>query len=229
VTGLPHHPMIVDVCGTLVHDDTTLGLLRHHFRRGSGAAWPGRAVLFSLLSATPVRLSFAVLEKLSGCQIYKSMLIGLLRGQPVALLEESARGYAAHLLAAGRCMPVTAAIAPAAEAGRLVLASASLAPIVAALAAQLDVPYVASQLGQRDGILTGRLTVDLTGFKAAALAVLNGAPLAPGSYDMISDNASDLSMLRDAGDAVVVLRSPSHRPRWDGKLSARFIEVYSTP
>lgn len=229
MTGLPDHPMIVDVCGTLVHDDTTLGLLSHHFRQGPGAAWRWRAARFRLLSAPPVRLGFAVLEKLSGQQVYKTQLIALLRGQPVAALDESAQGYAAHLLARGRCAHVTAAIAPAAYAGRLVLASASLAPIVAALAARLGVPFVASQLGQHDGRLTGKITVDLTGAKAAALAALNGTKLAPGHYDMISDNFSDLSMLRDASEAVVVLRAPAHRRRWDGKLSARFIDVYPDP
>ena len=229
MTGLPDHPMIADVCGTLVHDDTTLGLLRYHFRHGPGRAWRIRAAAFGVLSSRPVHLGFAVLEKLTGRQIYKTRLIALLRGQPVAALDDSAGGYAAHLLAQGRCAPVTDAIAGAADAGRLVLASASLAPVVAALAAALDAPFVASRLGARDGVLTGRLDVDLTGAKAAALADLHGAPLAPGSYDMISDNFSDLGMLRDAADAVVVLRAPAHRARWDGKLAARFIEVFSAP
>ena len=229
MTGLPNHPMITDVCGTLVHDDTTQGLLQYHFRQGPGAAWRWRAARFRLLSAPPVRLGFAVLEKLTGRHIYKTRLIALLRGQSVSALDESAGNYAAHLLAAGRCAPVTAAIADARDTGRLVLASASLAPVVAALAARLDVPYVASQLEVRDGVLTGQLDVDLTGAKAAALAVLNGAPLATGAYDMISDNFSDMAMLRCADEAMVVLRAPSHRARWDGKLSARFIEVYSGP
>lgn len=217
--------MITDVCGTLVHDDTTLGLLRYHFQQGPGRACRWRAACFRFLSARPVRLGFAILERLSGNPIYKTQLIALLRGEPVCALEESAEGYAA-LLTADYCNPVFEVLQEAKEEGRIVLASASLAPIVAALAAQLSVPYVASQLSQENGLLSGRMAIDLTGQKAAALADLNGAPLARGSFDMISDNFSDLSMLRDASEAFIVLRARSHRKRWKGKISGRFIEVY---
>lgn len=40
---------VVDVCGTLVLEDTTLGLLRHHFARD--AERPLRAWLFNAVSS----------------------------------------------------------------------------------------------------------------------------------------------------------------------------------
>ncbi len=223
---LPNHPMIADVCGTLVHDDTTVGLLEHHFRRGSGANWPVRAGLFRILSAKPTRKVFEFLEKLSGRHLYKGSMLALLRGQTIAALDESAQDYAQLLLTERRCTPVTHVVAAATASGQLVLASASLEPIVAALAKRLDTPHVASQLELHNGHLTGRLSVDLTGRKECALSMLNGTPLPPGGYDMISDNFSDLSMLRAAAKATVVLRHPRHRRRWNGKLVASFLEVY---
>ena len=93
---------VVDVCGTLVRDDTTLGLLRHHFARDR--VRPLRYTLFRAMSArrSPVRLAIAVLEKLSDQHLLKHAAVRLLAGDRVEALNLSADEYAAQLLAQRR-------------------------------------------------------------------------------------------------------------------------------
>ena len=71
---------IVDVCGTLVRDDTTVGLLRYHFDRVDKRRW--RIPMLQLLTAklSPFRIGVAVIEKLSGRHVLKHLLVRMLRG-----------------------------------------------------------------------------------------------------------------------------------------------------
>ena len=160
---------VVDVCGTLVRDDTTLGLLRHHFARDGHRQI--RYMLFRAVTArcSPLRLAFAVLEKLTGRHLLKHAAVRLLAGDQVVALNHSASEYAALLLAHRRITSVWPLLCAPMQAGRVVLASASLEPVVAALASTMGVRHVANALGQEAGILTGHYESDLTGGKEQAL------------------------------------------------------------
>ena len=215
---------VVDVCGTLVRDDTTIGLLRHHFGRDGDRRI--RYMLFRAMTArrSPLRLAFAVLEKLTGQHLLKHATVRLLVGDSVDSLNQSAVEYAARLLAQCRVASVWPLLDAPVEARRVILASASLEPVVAALASTMGVRYVASGLGQQAGILTGRYVNDLTGRKEQALIVKYGRDVLAGQVCAISDNFSDRPLLAKAAKAYVVLHSESHRKRWQG-LDATFLQV----
>lgn len=215
---------VVDVCGTLVHDDTTLGLLRHHFARDGNRRV--RYMLFWAMTArrSPLWLAFAVLEKLTGQHLLKHAAVRLLAGDRVNSLDQSAAEYAARLLMQRRVASVWPLLDVPLQARRVVLASASLEPVVAALASTMGVRHVASGLGQQAGILTGRYVSDLTGRKEQALIEKYGHDVLAGQVCAISDNFSDRSLLEKAAQAYVVLHSESHRQRWQG-LNATFLQV----
>lgn len=215
---------VVDVCGTLVRDDTTLGLLRHHFARTRERRF--RNTLFSVMTArhSPVRLAFAVLERLTGRHLLKHAAVKLLAGDRADALAQSGAQYAAVLLKERRVVSVWPLIEQAARAGRVVLASASLEPVVACLAAEIGARHVASQLEQQGDVLTGRYAKDLTGQKEQAMRGKYGASVLAGRVCAISDNLSDWALLEKAAQAFVVLHRQSHRRRWQG-LDATFLEV----
>ena len=215
---------VVDVCGTLVREDTTLGLLRYHFARCSGRRW--RQYVFGAMTASrsPVRLCVAVLERLTGRHLLKHAVVGLLAGDRKEALAQSASDYAAALLSQGRVSSVWPLIEHPARAGRVVLASASLEPVVASLAASIGARYVASQLEERDGLLTGKYAQDLTGAKEQALRSKYGPAVLAGRVCAISDNFSDRALLEGAEQAYVVLHLASHRQRWNG-IMATFLRV----
>jgi phosphoserine phosphatase len=214
---------IVDVCGTLVRDDTTLGLLFHHFGRKPGVN--GRYSVLCLIAArsSPLRLAFAVLEKLSGRHWLKHAAVRLLDGESSAALEQSAREYAQYLLSHRRVATVWSAIADPLKSHDLILASASLEPIVSALAEQIGVGYVASSLQHFNGRLTGRYARDLSGAKDLALTEKFGADLLARPYCAISDNYTDKDLLVRARKCFVVVQTTAQRGRWAG-VDAEFLE-----
>lgn len=210
---------IVDVCGTLVRDDTTLGLLSWHFRRSGG--W--RRWVSAALTArwSPLRLMVAVAERVTGRHLLKHMLVGWLAGEPMERLHTSATAYADWLLANRRVQGVETLLAR--SDGALVLASASLEPVVQALAFRLGARFVASTLEVHDGRYTGRYVRDLTGCKREALEALLGPDVLREAL-VISDNFTDRSLLALAAQACVVVHKARHRARWTG-LDAEYLDL----
>ena len=215
MTGL----CIVDVCGTLVRDDTTLGLLEWHFRQSRRWRLWGLRLLASRRS--PLRLAFVVAERISGRHLLKHFLVRWLNGDRPEDLANSAKAYAGWLLSQRRIATVQGVLEG--HAGPLVLASASLEPVVKSLADALGARFVASTLEVQDGRYTGRYRQDLTGAKAQALQSNLGIE-SFGECVVISDNLTDHGLLESAGKVYVVLHKPSHRRRWAG-LNAEYLDA----
>ncbi|MBB3107743.1 hypothetical protein FHS24_002275 [Psychrobacter luti] len=215
---------ITDVCGTLVYDDTTLCLLRVHFSQQPERQW--RLPMLRALTAhlSPFRLGIAVIERLTGKHVLKHLLVRMLKDDTVSSLELNAEVYAQWLLDNRKVPAVWNVVTPAIKDKHIILASASLQPIVSALAKQLGVRFVASELESKDGVLTGRYKRDLTGLKSRALSNLIGIDLIDSSYDAISDNLTDRELLSGARRAYVVLHKASHKERWAG-LTATYIRL----
>lgn len=219
-----HDIYIVDVCGTLVREDTTLGLLRHHFARIKSR--PIRYMLFIAMTArlSPLRWVFVLTEKLTGKYLLKHLVVRMLVGDKVAALNQSANAYAVQLLLNRRVPSVSSMIDTPLLSGRVLLASASLEPVVASLALLIGARYVASALEEKNGLLTGRYAIDLTGRKEQALVDKFGSGVLVGQVCAISDNFSDRPLLENADRAYVVLHRESHRKRWHG-LDVIFLKV----
>lgn len=217
ITGSNFH--ITDLCGTLVKDDTTLGLLEWHFRRVNRTL-PRLAVQGVRSRKSPIRWAFAIIERISGRHVAKRVLVGLLRGTSVNAIEVSATDYAAWLVRE-RLNPAVMSLLKSkrCDAGGLcvqVIASASLEPIVAAISRELDLPYVASRLEEEDGRLTGGYASDLTGRKEEALAMKFGEGVLTQLSLVVSDNFSDLSLMLRAEEAYAVVYSERQVGRWPG-------------
>ncbi len=204
---------IVDVCGTLVKDDTTLGLLKWHFARSR--RWRLRLLQLYTSQSSPVRLVFVVLERVTGRHILKHQLVRWLKGDAVADVQASADQYAEWLLANRKVGDVWNLLERTGSAGPVVLASASLDPIVHAIAVRMSARHVASSLATRDGRYLGCYERDLTGQKNEALSHVLPTDWQSGNYIAISDNLTDRSLLEGAVSAYVVLHDERHRRRWN--------------
>ena len=135
-----HQPFLVDVCGTLVHDDTTLGLLAEHFRAGP------KARLYRLLTMRVIKLAFALAERMTKRQLYKTVMLRLLEGEMKSELEASASVYAREVLNHRRVSEVEVLLTGPIADGRVDLTSASLSPVVSAIALALGgLPFLASE------------------------------------------------------------------------------------
>ena len=217
--------MIVDVCGTLVRDDTTMGLIAHHLSKDPNK--PIRRVVFALTASrlSPFRIGFVLLERISGRHLLKHFVVRMLAGDTEEALSLSASSYAALLLADRRVMSVWDRLnAHQRLNGRVILASASLGFIVKNLADAIGADFVASELEAVKGVLTGRYLIDLTGCKEAGIEAKYGNCLSDGGFSMISDNVTDRRLMEKAGSSFVVLHKESHRARWTG-FNATFLDL----
>lgn len=220
----PPATLVVDVCGTLVRDDTTLGLLRYHFSRSQNQPWRGHVLRLLSARMSPARWAFVVLEKITGRHWLKHLLVRLLAGDSASELDASGVAYAKELLNHRRVAPVWRLVDQAVSPDQVILASASLEPVVKALAEVIRARYVASTLEVRAGVLTGRYIEDLTGCKEEAITQKFGANVIKQPFVAISDNLSDRPLLAKACHAFVVLHRESHRVRWMN-LSADYVKV----
>lgn len=135
-------------------------------------------------------------------------LAGLLRGWTRAEVDEMAAWVVEHELWPERRATVIAELEVARDAGaRLILASGTYQPILAAFAARLGADALGTDLGYEDGRATGHFASNMgTGTeKAARLAgALDGATL-EAAY---GDSAADIPMLELARIAVAVHPDP---------------------
>ena len=214
---------VVDVCGTLFSADTTLGLVRAHVLRTGN---PFKRFFLWAISAkySPLYLVFVLIEKITRRHIFKHAIVFFLRGATKRDLELTSESYLDHLLTHKSQASVWSRL-KLCEGETLVLASASVSPFVATLAARLKCQYVASQLELDSGKYTGRLLVDITGCKIQSLASIIDAGSLADISTVISDNLTDKSLLRCADNPVVVLNRSKDRFRWKG-LEAEYLETW---
>jgi phosphoserine phosphatase len=213
---------LVDLCGTLVRGDTTIGFVRYHLGKQPGM----RRTLCRAMTAqySPLRLIFVLLERLSGRHLFKHWVVSLLAGTTLEKLENSAKEYAAFLLKERRLPEVWQLLSEKKRGDLVIIASASLEPVVRQIAQQMQVCHVASVLEECGGVLTGRYAIDITGEKEQAIKRKYQGVLVCPPMRVISDNLSDRLLLEMADEPYVILHRPSHRHRWAG-MKAVFIDA----
>lgn len=203
-----------DVCGTLFWDDTTLGLIFWHLNRRKYRA---RELLLKSLSSdrSPLRLLLTILEKLTGQHILKHLAFLMLRGETSLEVQISASEYASHLLKF-RAIHETFEILYASleQDDTVILASASVDPVITALGEKLGLATVSSELACHRGRLTGRLSRDLSGRKIEAISDKFGETIFEGDTQAISDNLSDQALLARCKACTVILHKQAHKHRW---------------
>jgi phosphoserine phosphatase len=195
--------LVVDLCGTLILENTTREFVRR-LRLSPGAA---------LLRAFALSRFAAMLGSLTGRDLVRSLLIRCLRGQSKSGLETAARDYVKRALAEKNNPRVLLMIREAKlEYRQVYLATASLAAIALAVVQELQLDgYIASDLAyEADDICTGGLALDATGNKWNLL--LSRFPRFRDSHvTVVTDNVEDDDLMlnatvayRVAGDATIL-------------------------
>ncbi len=182
--------LIVDLCGTLVSEDTTRGFLR----------WlPLRNWRRALRSVGFTRF-LAVLSRAIKRDVARELLVLATRGLPREFLYLQAEAYMQDRLARASNSTVREAIARAQSEGTSVyIATASLDAVASAVVKQLRLDgMVSSRLGYDDqGICSGRFLIDVTGNKWDSLSstVPRDELRAATVY---TDNPEDHDLIRNA-------------------------------
>lgn len=188
--------LIVDLCGTLILDNTTQAFLRVL------AHTPWLRVRNRLLVG---RLG-AYANRIAGEDLARKLLIGSLKGRSSNEVELRAKAYVRNALSA-RGSDFVIRVIKAAQSDRVdvYLATASIEPIAIAVVNELNLTgYVSTQLEKNaDGTLTGRIASDTTGKKWKELTSkhpdLDGAEIS-----VYTDNVEDTD-LRAVAEKFVFL------------------------
>jgi phosphoserine phosphatase len=203
--------VISDVCDTLFYSNTTFDYIAYVLgvRRRRVASLALRLVVHRL---SPLNAALIVLNRFSRRDCFKTIAVRFLRGLRQEELDSLAHDFfEAHL--ARRIVERTAQILLDYRRGgaRIILVSASIEPVVKAIARRLGCEYLASQIGFHNGVATGKLLADVRGKKHLALARLGIVP----PYDtVITDNLSDRELLLRAKEKVIVAGSKTDGDKW---------------
>ena len=170
---------------------------------------------FLFSQRSPGNFLVKVLERITGKHLAKHLAFHTLKGVNEESAGQSAREYVDYLLEHRRIEPVFISLQSALEADdRVILASASIKPVIQELASRFNAEYVSSQLEIRNHAFTGSIKQDLSGRKVEQLRKNVDANLFEGICHGYSDNFSDESLLRLCRHQTIILHKPKHRKRW---------------
>jgi len=188
--GPPSTALVVDLCGTLVRENTTVGFVRWLRPKG----WRGMQVRLGT--------SWVIgwIGNRVGIDLGRWLLVRSLTGIHRRALYDEGEAYVKDRLARLASGRVLHAIQVAREYGRPVyLATATLDPVARAVAEQLALDgVVCSNLEYREtGECTGRLARDITSRKWATLHEI-ATSSALTSMELYTDNAEDGDLIENA-------------------------------
>jgi phosphoserine phosphatase len=203
---------VIDVCDTLYFSNTThdfIDFVARHERSN-------HRLLYVLLNSrvSPLRYALIGLSVFTGWDYLRTFNIGMLKGRRRDEVQDLAERFVRECLN-DRKVPVTHRIVDdyrSARKGRIVLCSSSIEPVVAAVAKELAVDgYVCTTLELSDGIYTGLVADEVYHDK---LNDLGRAGISSPIDLAISDNLSDLKLLKSAKTCFAIAHSDQKREFW---------------
>lgn len=213
MSGIDTPLAVFDVCDTLFYSNTT-----HDFIAFAVAA--DRGVVSRLIhasfnrKASPLYYVVLLISRVLDTDIHLKMNLLFLRGYPKKELERTAARFMSEVLRNRHIDEVHALLNDHIKAGRtVVLCSASIEPVVRAVANALGIEhFFGSPLRYDHGIFNGALERSIRGNKAVELRAhgLNGK-----INFAVSDNTSDIELLREALDPLAVVHNGKHREFWE--------------
>ena len=207
---------VIDVCGTLIRENTTRGFLEALASSGH------RPFAIRMALSRPV----SWWGSRTGFDLGRRLLVLALRGLPRTRLDAAARDYVSDRLRRHANQRLIAELAALRRGGHtIVLATATVDPVSRAIAAALAADHlVTTELAyDSSGRCTGALARDVTGRKwAEVMAWLAGRE--PESIVVHTDNSEDVDLMQRAdqvvfhgpADAEVLASLPAGRARVEG-------------
>lgn len=203
--------VVFDVCDTLFHCNTTYRFIEYVLRSGQhGLKWLLYRLYFRRWS--PVTMFLRLIDRVSQNDWSKALAVGLLRDFGRDELYRLGLSFYRESLDRQKLTETHRLLESARSEGkRIILASSSIDPVVSAIADQLRVEFVSTELEYRDGVGTGRIKLELAGRKPDALAARG---IEPRTYDVVTDNIGDQQLVAQASHAYVVVSGQRDEAKW---------------
>ena len=180
--------IIIDICGTLYHSNTTFDFLRYI-----------KPIRSKILFSFPSKVFFKLFMLVTNQDLLRSMCIKCLSGIPKSYLYARAALFHNEVLKHKIVLQTQELIYNFKKEQEcdLYFYSASIDPVVHVISEFYSIPYKSSELQYSDGVSTGSLSLDLLGKKDA---YLNNQQV---KY-VITDNKSDLKLIYKSEKSFII-------------------------
>jgi phosphoserine phosphatase len=212
---------IFDICNTLFDSNTTYDFISFFLDK------QGREDLkskyHSIVSKTSLRFWYLLLlSKITGKDLHKQEVIGLLKGVHYDLLYQEALVFFDLVLARRKIGSVFSLLAAAKENGseNVWLISSTIDPVAVAIGRRLEVNVACSTLDYKEGICSGEVSKELSGRKHELLNELK----LTGDFTVVTDNFTDYTLASLAVKKYIVIYKSRYRQKWKA-LDPVFLEV----
>ena len=195
--------LLIDICGTYVTENTTIGLLKSHF---SILTFKGLVVRLLTIKLSPLRIILLLIEKITGYYFLKNLLILLISGVSVSSLEKTSMIYAKKLIKEKKYnnQEVVNFIKSHIAKSNPIFISASIEPIVKAISSIEKIPYVASTIEHIDNKYTGRISKDITRKKNIELMNKFNINANDIKYYLVTNNFEDLDLAKNSIETLFI-------------------------
>ena len=203
--------LYLDICGTLFYQNTTFGFV--HFVI---VDFPLRFFLFSIANRhiSPFTFLLKVIDRLFNLNLQRNLNLFLLRSLPRDYLLSKASSYVDYLFSSSLNHHVFSLLKHYSSSHDLFIASASLDIVVNEIALRLSCGSISSKLSFNDEFLcNGYVTSDTLRSKYSLLTNLFGNKVISSSV-VITDNLTDLALVKSASISYIPVYSKSARQFW---------------
>ncbi len=213
---------IFDVCGTLYRSNTTFDFIEFYWKEKSHKILR----LFFTLSRTIIgKAVWIMLSKLYNQEIFRILAVRSLSGERMDDVDDAAQRFVKNVLSFKTRSNVFHILDLQRKQGaEIVLLSASLCPVVKAIASELRIErYYCSSLEVISGRLSGRYLNDVRGRKKEIfLKEISDST----NFVFVTDNKEDLPLLEFSSSPYIVVKK-RHKNFWQLKkpVHASLIEV----
>jgi HAD superfamily phosphoserine phosphatase-like hydrolase len=216
---------VFDICDTLFYSNTTFDFIKFVLQE---KGWTGKIRQFKSFTrkSSPVFVGLYILQKFSKQDWPKKLCLRLLKGLSKEELFQFGEAFEKHFLTSRLVEKTHQMLNQLKKEGKqVVLISASIDPVVAAIAKALEVDFRCSELAyDKQGYFTGALKHEMTGQKRTAVRLMLSSEDA--LFAVATDNFSDRGLVEAACQRYVVVYNEKALNYWQD-LKPEFIKLYS--
>lgn len=200
---------IFDVCGTLYRSNTTFDFLEFYWREKNDRVLR----LFFTLSGTMLgKAVWVILSNVYDRDLFRRLAVRTLFGERINDVDDAAKRFVKIVLSSKARSEVLHILdIQRSEGAEIVLLSASLCPVVRAIASELKIErYYCSSLEVKDDRFSGYFLDDVRGRKKEIFLKEISDSV---EFVFVTDNKEDLSLLEYSSSPYVVVRR-KHKKFW---------------
>ncbi|PSU96066.1 hypothetical protein C0W80_18325 [Photobacterium leiognathi subsp. mandapamensis] len=190
--------VIYDVCGTLYNSNTTFDFCKW---RCKGKLW---SLTLSMCNLKLFKIVNKIAENLFNIHLSRRLHLLSLKGVNKKILYEEASSFVDYFLKDKSITPIyNMILKDISDGNKVLLISASIDPVISAIAKSLNVEYISSSLEYIDDICSGNIDKDLLGSKDK-LNIIN-------INKVVTDNTSDYELCKKSKYSVIVMNEKNKR------------------